>query len=100
MKLKQSELDIYSPEVELYDYLKEEVGWRLSDRIFDLNKEINVAADIGCNRGFIARHVLAESVQHLYLCDSSPTMLQQAEGSPGLKVTKMDMDEELPTVNT
>lgn len=75
------------------------MGWRLADRIFDLNKEIKVAADIGCNRGFIARHVLAESVQHLYLCDSSPKMLEQAQGSPGLKVTKLEMDEETPTVS-
>lgn len=58
-----------------------------------------MAADIGCGRGFVSRHVLAESVQHLYMCDSSPTMLQQAEGSPGLKVTKLVMDEEKPTVS-
>lgn len=49
----------------------------------------------GCNRGFVSRHVLAETVKHLYLCDMSPTMLQQAEGTPGLNITKKEMDEEL-----
>lgn len=38
---------------------------------------------------------MAETVQHLYLCDMSPTMLQQAQGTPGLKITKKEMDEEL-----
>lgn len=47
----------------------------------------------------MSRNVLAESVQHLYLCDSSPTMLEQAEGTPGLKITKLEMDEEVPTVS-
>lgn len=37
---------------------------------------------------------MAETVAHLYLCDMSPTMLQQAEGTPGLKITKKEMDEE------
>lgn len=116
-------INIFSPDVELFDYLKEEVGWRVADRIFDLKKEVKVAADIGkkifsiwqkqkiaksnkylktilgCNRGFVSRHVLAESVEHLYLCDDSPTMLQQAEGTPELKITKLEMDEEKPTVS-
>lgn len=34
-------------------------------------------------------------MEHLTLCDISPTMLQQAEGTPGLKITKKEMDEEL-----
>lgn len=38
---------------------------------------------------------MAETVGHLYLCDMSPTMLQQAEGTPGLNITKKEMDEEL-----
>ncbi|XP_037955617.1 arginine-hydroxylase NDUFAF5, mitochondrial-like [Teleopsis dalmanni] len=83
-----------NPNVELYDYLKEEVGFRLADRIFDIKREIKCAADIGCNRGFLSKHVLAESVGHLTLCDTSPTMLAQAQGTPGLNMTKLEVDEE------
>lgn len=36
-----------SPEVELYDYIKEEVGFRLSDRVFDIKKEFKNALDFG-----------------------------------------------------
>ncbi|KAL9916452.1 arginine-hydroxylase NDUFAF5, mitochondrial [Glossina fuscipes] len=81
-------------DVELYDYLKEEIGFRLSDRIFDIKREFENAADLGCSRGFLSRHVLAESVKHLTLCDMSPTMLSQAQGTPGLRISKKEMDEE------
>lgn len=87
-------LHICSEDVELYDYLKEEVGYRVADRVFDIKREFEKAADLGCNRGFLSRHILAESVKHLTLCDISPTMLSQAEGTPGLEITKMELDEE------
>lgn len=80
--------------MELYDYLKEEVGYRVADRVFDIKRQFEKAADLGCNRGFLSRHILAESVKHLTLCDISPTMLSQAQGTPGLEITKMEIDEE------
>lgn len=83
-----------SPDVELYDYLKEEIGYRLADRVFDIKREFQAAADLGCNRGFLSRHILAESVKHLTLCDISPTMLSQATGTPGLQIAKREIDEE------
>lgn len=114
----------FSPDVKLYDYIKEEAGARMVDRIYDLTKEIGTAAEIGtiqiwqailnardkpilrfshpnsigCNRGFISSHDLADTIGHLYLCESSPTMLEQAEVATGLKVTKLNMDEEMPKV--
>lgn len=119
----------FSPDVKLYDYIKEEVGARMVDRIYDLTKEIKTAAEIGtihiqlsqtllndrwrrfgfpipilnfsfigCNRGFMSRHDLADTIGHLYLCELSPTMLEQVEVANGLNVTKLNMDEELPKV--
>ncbi|CAD7012052.1 arginine-hydroxylase NDUFAF5, mitochondrial isoform X1 [Ceratitis capitata] len=93
-KRLQKERAARSPDVELYDYLKEEVGFRLADRIIDIKREFANAADIGCSRGFLSKHIMAESVQHLTLCDTSPTMLAQAQGTPGLKMTKLEVDEE------
>lgn len=80
--------------MELFDYIKEEVGFRLSDRVFDIKRQFKVAADIGCNRGFVSRHILADSVENLILCDMSPTMLEQSNGTPGVKIEKREMDEE------
>ncbi|KAI8123825.1 mitochondrial, Arginine-hydroxylase NDUFAF5 [Lucilia cuprina] len=93
-KKLQKERAAKSDDVELYDYLKEEVGYRVADRVFDIKREFDNAADLGCNRGFLSRHILAESVKHLTLCDISPTMLAQAKGTPGLHITKMELDEE------
>lgn len=78
----------------LYDYLKEEVGFRLADRVFDIKREFKTAADIGCNRGYISKHILAECVEHLTLTDTSPSMLDQAQGTPGLNMHKLVKDEE------
>lgn len=85
---------ICSPDVALYDYLKEEVGFRLADRVFDIKREFKSAADIGCNRGYISKHILAECVEHLTLTDTSASMLDQAQGTPGLKMHKLLQDEE------
>lgn len=34
-------------DVNLYDYLKDEIGFRLADRVFDIKRKFKVAADIG-----------------------------------------------------
>lgn len=81
--------------MELYDYIKEEVGFRLSDRVFDVKRKFDVAVDMGCSRGFVSRHIMADTVDNLILCDTSPTMLSQAETTPGVKVTRKEVDEEL-----
>lgn len=81
--------------MELFDYIKDEVGFRLSDRVFDIKKKFDVAVDLGCGRGYISKHILAETVENLILCDISPTQLQQAETTPGVKVTRREMDEEV-----
>lgn len=77
-----------------FDYIKEEVGFRLSDRIFDIKKEFNTAVDLGGGRGFLSRHVLAETVKSLKIYDISPTMLEQAYGTPGLQIEKHLLLEE------
>lgn len=80
--------------MELFDYIKDEVGFRLSDRVFDIKKKFDVAVDLGCGRGYISKHILAETVENLILCDISPTQLAQAETTPGVNVTRMELDEE------
>lgn len=71
------------------------------DRIYDVTKECKTIAELGCGRGFIARHVLPEGIENYYLCDSSKVALKQAEAAAkpdGYKVTALFMDEEVPKV--
>lgn len=46
-KRLQKERSAQRPDVALFDYIKDEVGFRLSDRIFDIKREFKNAADIG-----------------------------------------------------
>lgn len=34
-------------DVNLYDYLKDEIGYRLADRVFDIKRKFKLAADVG-----------------------------------------------------
>lgn len=48
MQTNDSHVRIHcSPDVKLYDYLKEEMGNRMVDRLYDLKIEIKNAAEIG-----------------------------------------------------
>jgi len=50
-KYLQRERAARAPDVAVYDYLKEEVGYRLADRIFDIKRRFKLAVDLGCGRG-------------------------------------------------
>lgn len=72
------------------------------DRMYDLTKECKVIGEIGCGRGFIARHQLPEGVEQYYLCDSSEVALKQAQQAAkpdGYEIATVHMDEEAPKVN-
>lgn len=97
----------------------------MADRIYDITKQFKVAAEIGqnfilfiyfffghvnhklkiifvikgCHRSFIAKHDLSDSIEEIFLCESSPSLLKQAKGREGLKITKLEMDEEVPNVS-
>ncbi|ELU10615.1 hypothetical protein CAPTEDRAFT_182968 [Capitella teleta] len=78
----------------IYDYIKEEMGFRMADRILDVKRKFNVAVDLGCGRGHTAKHVLEDSVGKLIMCDSAEDVLAQAEVSPEVPCQKIHVDEE------
>ena len=40
-----------------YDYVKEEVGYRVADRIFDIKRTFNQICDLGCQKGYVSKHL-------------------------------------------
>lgn len=46
-KILQRERAATAKDVDLYDYLKDEIGYRLADRVFDIKRKFKLAADIG-----------------------------------------------------
>lgn len=93
-KLLQRERAAKNTDVQLYDYIKDEVGERLADRIFDIKRKFSRALDLGCGRGHVSKRILSESVEELVLADMSPGFLQQAETTEDVKVKKKVIDEE------
>jgi NADH dehydrogenase [ubiquinone] 1 alpha subcomplex assembly factor 5 len=74
--------------VETFDYIKEEIGFRLSDRLFDIKKELKYGVDFGGGRGYLSKNILAETLENLKIYDISETMLEQATSTPGVNVDK------------
>ncbi|XP_001601244.1 arginine-hydroxylase NDUFAF5, mitochondrial [Nasonia vitripennis] len=93
-KLLQRERAAKAEDVNVYDYLKDEIGYRLSDRVFDIKRKFNKALDLGCGRGHISKYILNDSVDELILADLSPSWLEQAQTTEGIKVVKKVLDEE------
>uniref|UniRef100_A0A023F7U5 Arginine-hydroxylase NDUFAF5, mitochondrial n=1 Tax=Triatoma infestans TaxID=30076 RepID=A0A023F7U5_TRIIF len=90
-KTRASNLD----NVELYDYLKDEVGYRLTDRIFDIKRSFHKVIDLGCGRGSASKNVLSDCVENLIMCDMSESMLEKAVlPEESVKVSKIVVDEE------
>lgn len=46
-KMKQRERAARSPDVQTYDYLKEELGYRLADRVCDIKRKFQLVTNIG-----------------------------------------------------
>jgi hypothetical protein len=46
-KSLQRERAASAQDANLYDYLKDEIGYRLADRVFDIKRKFKLAADIG-----------------------------------------------------
>ncbi|CRL07009.1 CLUMA_CG019977, isoform A [Clunio marinus] len=91
----QKERSAKRDDAETYDYVKEEIGFRLSDRLFDIKKEFENGIDLGGGRGYLSRHILSETVKNLKIYDISPTMLEQAYGTPGINIEKHLLEKEI-----
>ncbi|XP_065568721.1 arginine-hydroxylase NDUFAF5, mitochondrial-like [Artemia franciscana] len=79
----------------VYDYLKEESGYRLSDRVFDIKRKFDRVADLGCGKGYASKHLLDSTVSNLVMIDSCKEILNMAEVPSGINVEKRLADEEL-----
>ncbi|KAM3931356.1 arginine-hydroxylase NDUFAF5, mitochondrial [Leptodactylus fuscus] len=87
MKRRQKNWAASQANVQQYDYLREEIGDRVADRVFDVARTFPFALDIGCGRGHVARHLTKETVERLVQADMSEKALKNCAAS------------EIPTVN-
>ncbi|XP_013783444.1 arginine-hydroxylase NDUFAF5, mitochondrial-like [Limulus polyphemus] len=81
-------------DVHLYDYLKDEVGYRVADRVYDIKRQFPVAVELGCGRGHIGPHLTNDTVGFLYQCELSEKFLEQSRTSETVPTKKLLVDEE------
>nr|CAG4649500.1 EOG090X09JT [Scapholeberis mucronata]SVE93739.1 EOG090X09JT [Scapholeberis mucronata] len=80
----------------IFNYLKDEIGDRLSDRVYDINRKFKVGLDLGCGFGHVSKHLTKDAVEELVMCDSSAAVLQKASSPEDTSVLcrKLVVDEE------
>ncbi|KAJ8394104.1 hypothetical protein AAFF_G00049090 [Aldrovandia affinis] len=76
MKRKQKKWAALLQDTEKYDYIKDEVGSRVADRVYDIARTFPLALDVGCGRSHIAEHLHKEVVERLFLTDISENALK------------------------
>ncbi|NWW09694.1 NDUF5 hydroxylase, partial [Oreocharis arfaki] len=86
LKRKQKNWAALPGEPAKCDYLREEVGGRIADRVFDIARTFPLALDVGSGRGYIAQHLTKETVEKLIQVDIAENALKNA------------VESEIPTV--
>ncbi|KAM6971983.1 arginine-hydroxylase NDUFAF5, mitochondrial [Aplochiton taeniatus] len=76
MKRKQKKWAI-SEDSDKYDYLRNEVGSRVADRVYDIARTFPLALDIGCGKSHIAEHLSKDIVERFIMADASENALRQ-----------------------
>lgn len=93
-KRKQRDRAALAKDVEVYDYIKDEIAYRMVDRIRDVTRKFPVAVDLGCGRGLMSKYLTEDEIGTLYQCEMSEKMLDQAPAPEGVKTIKLVVDEE------
>lgn len=95
-KKRQRNVTALAGDYHVFNYLKDEVGLRLSDRVFDVNRKFKCGLDLGCGYGHVSKHLSQDAVEELFMCDNSELVLEKAEGPEdrAVKYRKMVADEE------
>uniref|UniRef100_A0AC34G4G3 Methyltransferase type 11 domain-containing protein n=1 Tax=Panagrolaimus sp. ES5 TaxID=591445 RepID=A0AC34G4G3_9BILA len=88
-KLKQRNWAAAQPDFDVCQYVKDETGYRVADKVFDLTKFNDVVLDLGCGAGHIGQHLIKENVGVLIQCDMSEGMIRKSKGAT---------EDEIPTL--
>uniref|UniRef100_A0A8C2H954 Arginine-hydroxylase NDUFAF5, mitochondrial n=1 Tax=Cyprinus carpio TaxID=7962 RepID=A0A8C2H954_CYPCA len=76
MKRRQKQWASSLLDSDKYDYLRDEVGSRLADRVYDVSRTFPLALDVGCGKSHIAEHLSKDIVERLFLTDISDSSLR------------------------
>lgn len=77
-----------------YDYLRDEVAYRIVDRMRDVSKSFEFGLDLGCGHGHVAKHVDRYDLQQLIQCDLAEHSLLASRVSESIATFRVHVDEE------
>jgi NADH dehydrogenase [ubiquinone] 1 alpha subcomplex assembly factor 5 len=75
IKKSQKNLTSIDPEYKNYEYLFEEVGYRVADRVFDVKRSFNRILDLGSSRGYVSKHLTKETVNKIIMLEMADKVL-------------------------
>ncbi|GMR36963.1 hypothetical protein PMAYCL1PPCAC_07158, partial [Pristionchus mayeri] len=84
MKRRQRDWSAVHPSRNEVEYIREELGWSVADRVADLTKYSHKVLEIG--HGMISSHLESQRVSSVTLLDSSEAMLDSAKRPDDEKV--------------
>lgn len=96
-KRLQRDVTIADPNYEQCLYIKDEIGFRVFDRLCDVKRTFETAVDLGCGLGHVTKHVTLMQqliTNRIYMVDSSKCLLEKAHQSPDVPCTLVHCDEE------
>ncbi|XP_074944359.1 arginine-hydroxylase NDUFAF5, mitochondrial-like isoform X1 [Phalacrocorax aristotelis] len=96
LKRKQKNWAALQAEPAKCEYLREEVGGRIVDRVFDITRTFPLALDVGSGRGYIAQHLTKETIEKLIQVDTAENALKNAVESEIPTVSVVADEEFLP----
>ncbi|KAM4583667.1 arginine-hydroxylase NDUFAF5, mitochondrial isoform 1-T2 [Odontesthes bonariensis] len=81
MKKRQKNWAASLQDAHQYDYLRDEVGSRVADRVYDITRTFPLALDVGGGKSHIAEHLSKDVVEQLFLTDISQQTLKHRRQS-------------------
>uniref|UniRef100_A0A665TG03 NADH:ubiquinone oxidoreductase complex assembly factor 5 n=1 Tax=Echeneis naucrates TaxID=173247 RepID=A0A665TG03_ECHNA len=96
MKKRQKNWSASLQDRDQYDYLRDEVGSRVADRVYDIARTFPLALDVGGGKSHIAEHLSKDVVERLFLTDiSEKTLIHQVLKPDGVFIGAMAGGETL-----
>lgn len=96
-KRRQRDRILQEEDFQKYFYIKDEIGFRVFDRICDIKRTFSKAIDLGCGLGHVTKHITREQqliTDKIYMVELSKSLLQNAQVSADVPCEKLNIDEE------
>ncbi|TKR94940.1 hypothetical protein L596_009166 [Steinernema carpocapsae] len=97
MKRQQRDWVASNPDYDVYQYVKDEIAYRVADKVYDLTKFNEICLDLGCGGGHVAPHLIKENVGALIQCDMSEGLVRRSHSAQDSEIQTLRViaDEEL-----